>query len=149
MKRDQASSLPWIGLAIFICEETLRKLPLGSLSDPGPGFLPLIAGTIIGILALSNFLISTIRETSKDWSWFPRRWRTLGFILVALFAWAFLLETLGFLVGTFLMMASLFFEANPQRWFLALGGSAILVLATYLIFDVWLLIQLPRGIWGF
>ncbi len=43
-----------------------------------------------------------------------------------MFAYAFCLEILGFLVSTFLLLVFLFRAGmEPQRWLVAIGGSAI------------------------
>jgi hypothetical protein len=37
---------------------------------------------------------------------------------------------------------------EPQRWVVAIGGSALASIASYIIFEVWLKTQLPKGIFG-
>jgi putative tricarboxylic transport membrane protein len=152
MKKDQTSSLICLSLALFICVETMWKLPLGSLRDPGPGFFPFGAGIALGLLSAVNFVLSLLDKSPKDKeAWYPReRWKTLVLILAAMLAYAFSLETLGFLTGTFLLLI-LFFRSTPkpQGWAVSIGGSVLLSLAAYVIFDVLLGSQLPIGIWGF
>jgi putative tricarboxylic transport membrane protein len=151
MSREQSSSLVWLSFALLICAETLRRLSLGSWRDPGPGFVPLLSGVVLGSLACIHFIQSTLRkrETTREIGQLPERWKTLIFIYLSLLAYVFLLEPLGFLPATFLLLIFLFRAAEPRRWAVVIGESAIVSLITYVIFDVLLKSQLPKGILDF
>jgi putative tricarboxylic transport membrane protein len=152
MKRyDQISSLIWLVFAIYICVESIR-LPLGSWRDPGPGFLPLFVGLILASLSIVCFIQArTADSTDQKASWYSReKWKNLIWILLALLAYALVLDYLGFLVTTFLLLIFLFrFGMEPQRWFWAIGGSGIASVSCYVVFELWLRTQLPKGILGF
>jgi len=148
-KYDQMSSLLWLALAFYIGIESLR-LPLGSWRDPGPGFLPLGAGIGLAILSLTVFSQARFRtegRTRKGW-YSQERWKSLLVILGVLFGYALFLDFLGFLVSTFLLLVMLFRFVEPQRWIVAIGGSALASIASYIVFEVWLKTQLPKGIFG-
>ena len=67
-----------------------------------------------------------------------------------MFAYALVLDILGFLISTFLLLSFLFrFGMEPQKWFWAIGGSVIASLSCYVVFELWLRTQLPKGILGF
>lgn len=152
MKRyDQISSLIWFFFAIYICVESIR-LPLGSWRDPGPGFLPLLVGLILAGLSIICFMQARMAEsTEQKASWYSReRWKNLIWILLALLAYALVLDYLGFLMSTFLLLIFLFrFGMEPQKWFWAIGGSVIASVSCYVVFELWLQTQLPKGILGF
>ncbi|MCX5907597.1 MAG: tripartite tricarboxylate transporter TctB family protein [Deltaproteobacteria bacterium] len=151
MNKDQSSSLAWLAFALFICAETLRRLSLGSWRDPGPGFVPVLSGVILGILALVHFIHSYLkksRESGGLWV-LPERWKALLFVIISLFVSVFLLEPLGFVTATFLLLIILFRAAEPHPWIVVFGGSALTSFITYLLFDVFLKCQLPKGILGF
>jgi hypothetical protein len=61
--------------------------------------------------------------------------------------WAFL-PILGYLVSTFLALVALFKSAGGYRWTRGLLLGAIVVLALHVVFRVWLLLPLPRGLLG-
>lgn len=151
MNKDQASSLVWLTFALFICAETLRRLSLGSWGDPGPGFLPALSGGVLGVLALIHFLHSYLRKSGESRGlWIlPERWKALLFVIISLFVYVFLLEPLGFVTATFLLLIILFRAAEPHPWMVVIGGSALTSFITYLLFDVFLKCQLPKGILGF
>ncbi len=153
MKRyDRTSSLVWLAFAIYICIESSR-LSFGSFHSPGPGFLPLLVGLLLGIFSIIVFLQATLSGKPQESipSWYPQeRWIKLIWVLVALFAYAICLEILGFLISTFLLLAFLFrFGTEPKRWVVAIGGSALASLSSYAVFELWLRTQLPKGILGF
>jgi hypothetical protein len=153
MKRyDQMSSLVWLILAICICIESSR-LSFGSFHNPGPGFLPLLVGLILGIFSLIVFLQATLSGKPQESlpPWYPKeRWRKLIWVLIALFSYAVCLETLGFLISTFLLLVFLFrYGMEPKRWVVAIGASAMASFSSYAVFELWLRTQLPRGIFGF
>jgi hypothetical protein len=149
-KYDQISSLIWLFFAVYICIESLR-LPLGSWRDPGAGFLPLGSGLCLGILSIVAYLQARFRkEDDVRESWYSKeRWKSLPIILAVLFGYSLFLDTLGFLVSTFILLLMLFRFVGPQKWVVAVGGSALASIASYVVFELWLRTQLPRGILGF
>jgi hypothetical protein len=58
------------------------------------------------------------------------------------------LERLGFLLATFVLLLFFFTALQRQHWLVALGGSVATSLATYLVFKVWLGVNLPAGLWS-
>ena len=151
-KYDQISSLVWLAFAIYICIESSR-LSFGSFHNPGPGFLPLLVGLLLGIFSLTAFLQATLSRKPQENipPWYPReRWRKLIWVLGGLLAYAICFETLGFLISTFLLLVFLFrYGIEPKRWVVAIGASALASFSSYAVFELWLRTQLPRGLLGF
>jgi len=150
-KYDRTSSLVWLGFALYICFESFR-LPLGSIRDPGPGFRPLLVGGFLAGLSIICFLQARGGPSGEPkGSWYSaERWKNLVWILLALLVYAVILDFLGFLVSTFLLLVVLFrFGMEPQRWVWAVGGSVIASVSCYAVFELWLRTQLPKGILGF
>jgi len=149
-KQDEISSLVWFVFALYICLESLR-LPLGSWRDPGAGFLPLGSGIILGFLSLICYLQSRLMKASRmEKSWIPKeRWKNLIAVLIALLGYALVFETLGFIISTFILILILLRSVKPLKWMMAIGGSAVASLACYALFQMWLKVQLPKGIIGF
>ena len=150
-KYDQMSSGIWLLFAMYICVESIR-LPLGSFRDPGPGFLPLLVGILLGALSLISFFQArTAKLLESSEPWYPRkRWKNLVWVLGALLAYAGILDALGFLVSTFLLLILLFRSSlEPRSWPWAVGGSLIASVSCYVVFELWLRTQLPKGFLGF
>ena len=147
---DQRSSLFWlvIGLAIALYS---RKYGLGSLSSPGPGFLPFVSGVAMVLLALVVFFQQFPKSRGKTLTslWAHSRWRTVLLVMGSLVLYAVCLRFLGFVLDTFLLTAFLLRVMEPQRWTKVLGGAIGATLGSYVIFQLWLEAQLPAGILGF
>ena len=67
----------------------------------------------------------------------------------ALVVYALVLNRLGFIITTALLVAFLLRAIIPQKWSVVISGAVLTPLFTYLIFQVCLQTQLPRGFFGF
>ncbi len=150
---DLIGSFIWIALGIGLCVGAI-PLKLGGLHKPGPGLMPFMTG---GLLTLFGFILmfSCLHKglggegegTAKK-IWVKDHWKSILFTLSALFGYALLLETLGFLIITFLFFFFLFEVGEPKKWVRSLIFSGVVSGLSYLIFCSWLKILFPRGILG-
>ena len=142
-------NIVWILFSIAVCLESWR-LDAGSLRSPGPGFLPFIAGGLLGLLAMISFIQTLKEKASQENSFlsFGENLIKVGFLTGSLIVYVFLLNILGFLIGTFLLLLFLFRIVEPLRWRTVFLASLITLGAVYLLFDVFLGAQLPKGILG-
>jgi len=151
MKRDNHIFLIifWMGLSLLFMAFSY-KYGLGKLNNPGPGFLPFLLGTILFLIS-SSLLARPLLFGKGDKKGSVKEKKSgenLGKILitfVSLFAYTFLLELLGYLIGTFLLLIILFWCAGIKRWSFVLTISALTVLATYFLFS-YLAVRFPMGI---
>lgn len=128
-----------------------RKLALGELRSPGPGFFPfwLAVGLTFFSLAL---LVQSLRPASSSQEagdrsfWKSGRGKLVAGAFLSLFGYAFLLESLGFLLATFLLMFFLFRVIEPRRWLTAILGSLATSVLAYALFRS-LGVRLPAGLW--
>ena len=143
-------NLFWLLFSLVTCVESYR-LKLGTINDPGPGFFPFGAGLIMLILSLAALLQSMAgkRKIEKTTPQEPFRWWNIVIILVAITAYAFSLEKIGFLINTFLFICLLLKVVEPQSWKTAILGGLITTIAANLVFNVIFQTQIPRGILGF
>src|SRR6185369_4766255 len=125
--------------------EEAAKLRFGSIVRPGPGFFPLVlaaAFTVVClILAIGAFRrrrVPVTEPASLDWT-------KISATMAALFVYAAMLERVGFVVATFALLLFFFKALERQRWSVALAGSIVTACVTYLVFKVWLHVQLPAG----
>lgn len=146
-RTEQVVSLFWIGFALLVCVGSLR-LELGTISDPGPGALPFGAAALLGILAVAHLANVTLRRPGRDEaqsSWANAHWEKGVYVVIALFVYFFLLPIFGYLITTFLLMVFLFGVLERKRWWVVLIGSGLVIGITYLVFEVWLMVQFPKG----
>jgi len=150
LNHDQISSAGLFVIGLAIC---LGSIPykLGSFSTPESGFMPFLIGMAITVFSAVGFIHSTMRKKNgEEWSSLMRgvRWQNSLIILASLWGYVFLLMPLGFFLCTTLFMAFLFRAIVPHRWPLVIGGALLTSTAAYVLFEVWLKAQLPKGLWG-
>ena len=148
MNHDRWSSLFWLAVAVPICYGGI-KLSLGELHNPGLGFFPFISGAVLGLLSIANFLQSggAPKGTGSGALW-PDKGKALKVLItvIALLIYAACLEYLGFLLSTILFLGFLLRLIEPQRWALVIGGSVLISVVSYGVFDMWLKAELPKGL---
>jgi putative tricarboxylic transport membrane protein len=149
--RDLVSSIIWMALGGLFVVGALQQ-GLIRRGVPGPGFLPFIFG--LALIFISLFvLIPALKQKEKDTGagLFPERgsFRQLLLAVIALFAFGFAMEYLGYLLTTFFFMFFVARLMEPKGW----GTTTLLALSTavgsYLLFVVLLEVQLPRGLLSF
>jgi putative tricarboxylic transport membrane protein len=139
----------WLVLSTAVCVESW-SLKVGGLHNPGPGFLPFYTAILLGLLALIS-LLQTLKESEGPASeiWGGIQFGKLAILLGTLFLYVFLLDRLGFLLGTFLLLLVLFRIVEPYGWKTILLSSLLTTGGTYLFFVILLESRLPRGFLGF
>ena len=148
---DQVSSASWFFIGVII---VLASIPygLGGVHSPGTGFMPFLTGLALCILSIIEFVRAT-RENRKG-----KRWKTLFkdlqwdkplIALAGLLVYALLWNSLGYLIGTALLVGFLLRVIYPQKWLVVILGAILSSSLSYIIFQIWLEAQLPRGILDF
>ena len=142
----------WSGLAIFLASLLLFWLTLGLKDSPlvpiGPGFYPRIVLAVTALLALAVFVSSLKQKSEKP--------KALNYgMVVTMFAvfglYAVALPWLGFRVATFAYVAAANALLDPPRglagWARVATLAAVTSAATYIVFEHYLTVLLPRGRW--
>jgi putative tricarboxylic transport membrane protein len=150
-RADRISGIPWLLLAVFVIIESYR-MGLGTLHQPGPGFLYFWSGILLGILSLV-ILIRAWKREGKEEPQVPifRGENILKVVLVlaSVFLYAFAMERLGFIPVTLLLFIFLLGFVEKRGWLFTGFVSVLVTAIAYLIFEIWLQSQLPRGLLGF
>ena len=150
-KSDRVSGSFWFLFCLFIIYESYR-LGLGTMYQPGPGFLFFWTGIVVAIMALIVVLKSFGARAAEEAAEAPTGKRTATkviLVLVALFLYAILMEWLGFFIVTFFLFVFLLGVIEKKKWWFAVLVSAAVTLFAYLVFETALQSQLPKGILGF
>jgi putative tricarboxylic transport membrane protein len=150
-EKDRISALFWVAISIGICCGSIR-LSLGEFHKPGPGFFPFLLGFALGTISFLIFFQSFKRIPRDEKKAFwpnPQRSLKMTYILIALILYALGMNSLGFLPSTFLFLGFLLKAVEPQRWSVVLSGSILGTIFFYGIFQYWLDIPFPSGIFGF
>jgi putative tricarboxylic transport membrane protein len=121
----------------------------GSVAEPGAGFIFFWSGLVLMILSLI-VLADSVRSSEDTVAQIPQiNWPKIALVLFSLLLYAFFLERLGFVFTTFVLMSFLLGYIEGTGWFQALGVASAAALTSYAMFELWLKIRLPKGIFGF
>jgi putative tricarboxylic transport membrane protein len=148
---EQASSVVWFVIGLIIVILSIR-MDIGSFLSPAAGFMPLLAGSAMCVFSLIGFLHGTFaRKHGVEWKPIVKnlQWERALIVIAALCAYAYLLDKIGFLICTLIFIGVLFRAVKPLKWSVVILGSVLTTAIAFLIFDVWLKSQLPKGPWGF
>lgn len=149
--KDQISALFFLMVGSFFAIYS-RKVDIGSWHQPGPGFLPLLAGLTLCGLSIILLTKSFMTKKQKDFSSFfaeKDSWRRVFLTFLGLVLYDLLLTYLGFGLTTFLfifyLLKFIFPQGLKRSLCIALAGS----ITGHIIFIELLKTQFPRGFLGF
>ncbi len=145
-------TLVWIVFGIFFSLYAY-KIGLGKLSSPGPGFMPFWVGLIVTGLACYKLIKETLLQRGEDGPVAQSIEKTkkssfmgkLILVIAALLAYALFLESLGYIVTTFLVMMFLLRFAGFTQWVKIITYSVIIVGVSYFTFQ-YLGVRFPAGV---
>ncbi|HVN25053.1 MAG TPA: tripartite tricarboxylate transporter TctB family protein [Syntrophorhabdales bacterium] len=142
----------WLLIGVTVSVWSYRT-GLGTFKEPGVGFVAFAAGLFV--MAIGALVTVFKRPASEKTGAGSERVRPrflesapfkLSYTLALLVFYALFLDLLGYILTTFVVLFGLFFNPNNKRLTGALLASFLSVAVTYLVFEVWLKSQLPRGI---
>ena len=119
----------------------------GSLARPGPGLYPFFVGVAIAIFAA--ILTAAHVKSPPEPEPFERGQRTTLVLMAATFClWILAMPLLGYVLVTALATFAFCKTMKLEGWRKPFAISAGTAFFIYLLFDKWLYIDLPRGIFG-
>ena len=152
MKADRLSSLFWMAIALFFIYGAIQ-MGVGTLSDPGTGFFAFLAGSFIVLMALFVFFQSFFRgrgfQAKLSSLWPGGGWRRPIVVSFLMVGYCFILEGVGFLLSSILLLSIMFIWVVNFSWWKAVLISVLASAITNLLFSTLLKSTLPRGIFGF
>lgn len=138
----------WVAVGILACYGATR-LGLGSITEPGAGFIFFWTGLILVLLSLV-VLLDSIRSAADIAEEMAKiNWPKIALILLSLLLYGFFLERLGFVLTTFVLLSFLLGWIENTNWGRSLAVASAAALACFALFELWLKIRLPKGIFGF
>ena len=145
VRSDLVAGIVIVLVALLVGWEN-RAYPIGSLAEPGPGYMPLLLAVALGAFGLlialrggASPLFNTI-----DWS----EGRRGIVMLIACGVAVFALERIGYrltMIALLVFMLGVVERKRPLPTLLVAFGFAFL---SYYLFATLLKVQLPRGPWG-
>ena len=141
----------WTGLFLMILSGAVIneafELEVGTPSNPGSGFMIFGASGVLGLLALRQF--TKALRSCKRTSGAPAgkiHWGRIIAVIATNFLYIFLLQAVGYLICTFLLLCFLFQVMARGKWVQRVIGSVLTSFLTYLFFARLLQLNLPKGL---
>jgi len=141
----------WVGIGFLICLLGWR-VDIGSFREPGSGFVAIFSGLFVAavgmIITLSEILPKASQSATFDFvsAFRDISWFRLVYTMILSFCYALFLDMLGYIFTTFFVMWGLFYDWESKRWFPGFITSFVTTAMSYLVFEVGLHCQFPRGI---
>ena len=137
-----------LALGIFVIWAG-QKLKIGSINDPGSGFVLFYTGILMCLFA-GTIIIAAITEGGPSVAslWAGTRWTKPLVVIACLAAFSFLFQPLGFLLASVPLLLLLLRVIDPVRWTLAIPLAVLAPLCVWWVLKHALLIQLPAGMFN-
>jgi putative tricarboxylic transport membrane protein len=142
---DRVGGVALVGIGLYFLWES-RVLPLGTLRDPGPAYVPIVLALLVilfGVLTTATGRGSA-RVAAVGW----REWPHAIVILMACAFIALTLERLGWRASVALSLAFLVAVVERRGVLVGIGFGLALALGSYYVFDTLLRVRLPVGPFG-
>lgn len=150
-KADRYSAFVWFVFSLLASYQSYR-LGMGSLHQPGPGFVFFWTAIIVAMLSLAvvikSFVEKTGEERKEERVFAMKGVRKVTLVVTALLLYALLIERVGFVILTFLLLIFLLKAIEKKPWLLTLLVGVTVTAVSYLLFEVALQSQLPKGLLG-
>lgn len=150
-KADRISGIFWLCFAVSVIIQSYH-LGLGTLHKPGAGFLFFWVNIVLGIMSLVVLIRAWVgkKEEGPQPAFFGgQNVSKIVFVMISLFLYALLMETVGFIPVTLLFFIFILRIIEKKGWFYTAFVSIVVTVISYLIFETWLQSQLPKGLLGF
>ena len=137
-----------LALGIFVIWAG-QKLKIGSINDPGSGFVLFYTGILMCLFACTIIVAAVTEGGPSVMSlWAGTRWTKPLVVIVCLAVFSFLLQPLGFLLASIPLLLLLLRVIDPVRWTLAIPLAVLAPIGVWWVLKRALLIQLPTGIFN-
>ena len=148
-RNRKITAVALLAFSLFYFFFTL-KLKMGAPKNPGPGFVPAWIGVLL-ILSTGYHLFLVLKsstaeeETDGPTSQGERNYLAIYGTLGCTLLYPFILETLKFLVSTFLVSFLLLFLLRPRRPLFSVFLALVISVVSFLVFSRLLGVGLPNG----
>ena len=141
----------WICLGILLSIWS-TSYHIGGITQPGPGFLPLILGILIVLFSIvilaQGWKADAAKEKAVSFS-LPAGWKKIAYVILVMLFTTFAFEPLGYLITVFLLIALLMLGKGLRSLRKAILTALLTALGVYLVFILLLEQPFPRGLLRF
>lgn len=146
----QLGVLLWIAVSGVVCVDSIN-VGIGTFRFPGSGFFPFWLGVILCLLGLILAVVNRLQgDTGKITDlWKGTQWGRVIWVMMLTLAYSVLLNKLGYLITTFLLLVILFCIGERKGVWVKIAIAVVVILVSYVTFYSWLKVPLPRGVLSF
>lgn len=148
MKQQSIIAAIWLLIAGYTAYASYQ-LSLSAGGRPGAGLFPFVTALGIGLIALLRLVGANRDGSEAKPAASPDQWRNIFAIIAGMVAFALLLDSLGFAICTFLLLAFYLKIVAAQPWQRTLIFAGATAVGAHLFFDLLLHAPLPRGLLAF
>jgi putative tricarboxylic transport membrane protein len=146
MTTDRVSGSVLILFALLVVWES-RHLPLGTIRQPGPAFIPILLALLLALFGVWVVLTGNRAPSFSSIGW--QGWRhALAILAAAIFA-VFALERLGYRLTMLVVLGFLIKLVERRGWGVSLVFALGLSFGSFFLFYTILRVPLPEGPFGF
>jgi putative tricarboxylic transport membrane protein len=137
----------WLVFASYFAIES-QRLGLTSFNRPGPGFFPFGAAAAIAVIAGFRLVRNLRRDSALEISESidAGEGRLVLAVIAGMTAYAYSLDTLGFLLCSFLLVVFYLRVVAARSWRVTVSFAAAVALGSHIFFVELLNAPLPRGV---
>ena len=146
MSTDRVAGSALVFFALFVVRESLH-LPLGTIRQPGPAFMPILLALILVLLGIGVVVSAGRSSFLSSIGW--QGWRHALAILTASVFAVFALERLGYRLTMLAVLALLLKLVEHRSWVFSLLLAFGLSFGSFFLFYSVLRVPLPQGPFGF
>jgi hypothetical protein len=146
LRADHVAGAFFVAVGVLVIALS-GDLPIGNLSMPGAGFMPLLIATFIIVFGSSLILRARESKPYAEIDWSDGKHAALVLIITAIAVALYV--ALGFIITMVLMMVALLVVVERRDIVRAGAYSAVVAVLTYLVFVHLLESPLPSGLLGY
>ncbi|MBU2053990.1 MAG: tripartite tricarboxylate transporter TctB family protein [Proteobacteria bacterium] len=123
--------------------------PRGTMDQPGPGLYPIFVGILLVIASIGSIVTDLVKPAQGELE-IPKG-KDLGRLLIvagAAAAYVFLLPYAGHLLSAIMLVFIVLHTMGLTSWPMKIGVTIVIALGSYYLFDILLMVPLPRGIFS-
>ena len=146
MTRDRVAGSTLLLFAVAVMWED-RAFPLGTITKPGPGYMPMVLALILAGMAILVIVTGGRSPALASLDWSERR-HAFAILAGCVFT-ALALERIGYRLTVILLVGLLLWVVERKRLTVTIAMALGLSLGTFYVFSTLLQVPLPLGPGGF
>ncbi len=153
-KSNRVFAIICLGVSLWLILESF-KYNYTVKYTPGPGFFPFWLGVVLSLFSIALLLETIFKgrhgKKASEPSLMPEKHSLYRVGLITLFtaAISLLMTSLGFVLSVILFVSVILFSMERVPVVRSVITGLAMSACIYLIFEYWMEISLPAGLWGF